>query len=164
MRERIGCFSCNRTVDWGEYFICISRLRRIRSEQGDDEIVNAMASLQVCIYCVARAQFDSITIHNEVPLLELEKAGFYWFARRLAGNTEPWALSTGEHSCTLCRSAIKEGDCYTQIEISEEVAKHEGGIEVIPESISKLATICDSCAKKYMVWWYDTYGNIIDVA
>ena len=162
MGQRIGCFSCNRAIDWNERFVCISRLRRIRSENGADEIVGATASLQICIYCIARAQFEGITFHKEMPLLELEKAGFRWFAGRLAGSTEPWALDA-EDNCTLCRQPIRDGDYYTQIEANEELAKPEGSIEVIPQSISKLAIICDSCAKKYMVWWYDTHGCIIDV-
>jgi hypothetical protein len=163
VRERIGCFSCNRAVGWGEHFVCISRLRRVRSKQEDDEIVNALASLQVCSYCAARARLDKITLNKEVPLLELEIAGFYWFVRRLAGGAKPWGLIIQENNCSLCKSPIRDGDHYTQINISQEIAKQEGPIEVIPATERTLAVICDSCAGKRMVWWYDAHGNIIDV-
>lgn len=163
MTESIGCFSCNRAVDWGEHYICISRLRRIKSKRGDDEIVNAMASLQVCGYCTAKALLGNITFNKEVPLLELEIAGFYWFARRLDGSAEPWDLVTGENQCTLCKSLIRGGDYYTEINVTEEISEQEAPIEVISGSEYRLAVICESCAGKHMVWWYDAHGNIIDV-
>jgi hypothetical protein len=163
VREKIGCFSCNRAVGWGEHFVCISRLRRVRSKQGDDEIVNAVASLQVCSYCVARARLDKITFNEEVPLLEMEMAGFYWFVRRLAKGGEPWGLVAEENHCTLCKSPIKVGDHYTEINVTEEVPEQERPVEVLPEFEHRLAVICDSCAGKHMVWWYDAHGNIIDV-
>lgn len=150
-------------MGWGEHFVCISRLRRIKSKQGDDKIVNAMASLQVCSYCTAKALLDNITFNKEVPLLEIEIAGFHWFARRLAGGGEPWGLVTEENHCTLCKSPIKDGDHYTEINVTEGIPEQERPIEVISGSQYRLAVICDSCAGKHMVWWYDAHGNIVDV-
>ncbi len=152
VKWKIGCFSCARAVDWGEHYICISRLQRLRSEDGEDKIVEAMASLQVCIYCAARSQFDNLIFYKEVPLLELEEAGFHWFVKHLAGSTEPWALSRGKDNCSLCSSPIRIGDHYTQVEIGEETMDESGHVEVISESLFSLATTCDSCAERYMVW------------
>jgi hypothetical protein len=152
VKEKIGCFSCGRTVNYGEHYICISRLRRARIGDGNDDIVDAMASLQVCIYCAARSQSDNITFYREVPLLELEKAGFYWFVKKLAGSAESWTLRVQEENCSLCDSLIMKSDYYTQIEICKETQKQDGHIEVLPESISGLAIICDVCAKRFMVW------------
>jgi len=163
MNERISCFSCDRAVDWNEEYVCISRLRKLRSTHGNDEIVEAAASLQICTHCLSKALHGEITFRREVPLLKLEENALHWFAKRLIGSTLPWLARAEEGICDFCESQVMEGDYYTAIEISKEIAKQTGPIEVVPESLVRLATVCESCAKEYMLWWYDNQGHTISV-
>jgi len=142
---KMACFSCDGKVEEGERYIAISRLRRKRGKVEEDEIIEALASLQICRNCAVTAQSGSIPLSNlPIPILKLEEQGFYWFVRHQVGEKEPWQYSVSENNCSICGSQIAMGQDYTLIEITEEEMKRDGTIRQLDRTI--LATVCDSCS------------------
>ncbi len=152
-RGRLACFSCGRSINDGENCFCISRRRQIKSDadEGGDQIIEAVASLQVCADCVAKASTQPMVFRAPpLPLLKLETNGFNRFATWLAGCTSCWEpMVEGRDSCSLCGAPVEGGDRYTRIELTREV--HDVGRVSVKEAYA-LATICENCADKYLVW------------
>lgn len=150
----IACFSCGNSVENDEYYYCVSRLREIKTdadEENKDQIVEAMSSLQICATCMTRAATEEIEFTElQLPLLNLEKQGFYRYAKWHAGKAVEWEpIVKGRDSCSLCHAAIGAGDIYTRVQIGEEMEHAKG---VAAEKAHTLAILCESCAQTYLVW------------
>lgn len=150
----VTCFSCDRSIEHGEHYYCVSRIvkkRGARNPDGD-RAVDSFASLQVCADCRRCAETQPIAFgHAPVPLLRLEQEGFHRFARERGNwasqrsSDAPW-----DSTCSLCRTAIGRGKQYVAIELSEETSCHEG-VETL-QVHAQLARVCGPCSELYMVW------------
>lgn len=152
-RGKVACFSCGDSVKDGETYFCVSRLHKIKTyanKEKNDETTKIVSSLQMCNGCLARATTEKLVLcYLPLPILNLEKEGFYRFARWQANKSIGWKQMEGRHSCSLCEASIKAGDKYTLIEISEEV---QIGEAVKVRETYFLATICEICSQEYAVW------------
>ena len=152
-KGRLVCFSCNQTIEDGARCFCVSRVRCDRGgSRPEDKIVEATASLQVCLDCRMKAAIEDIRwVDPPLPLLNLEKDGFRRFAREDRSTCQGSDQSIPEcHACTLCRAPIGIGDRYTRIELSEEI---HGDRKVKTLAVhALLADVCEKCAGQYMVW------------
>lgn len=79
------CFICDRAMDRGEPSTCLSRLLETR-EGGDAKpsVVEAVASLQVCLACTLLSSHHRLEWAHKPKLIEIEIGGFYTYARWLA--------------------------------------------------------------------------------
>jgi hypothetical protein len=147
------CFSCRQIIEDGAPCFCISRVRCDRGgSRPQDKIVEATASLQVCLDCRNKAATEDIRwVDPPLPLLNLEKDGFRRFAREDRGTGQGSDPAIPEcHACTLCQASIGIGDRYTRIELSEEI---HGDTKVKTLAVhALLADVCEKCADQYMVW------------
>ena len=81
-----ACFICGRAMDRGEKFTCVSRLLEIyQDSQGKPSVIDATASLQVCLPCTLLSARHSLRWTTRPRLTEIEVRGFYAYARLLAG-------------------------------------------------------------------------------
>ena len=150
----VTCFSCDRSIDHGEHYYCVSRILRERGDQGpEDKILDGTASLQVCKDCRKKAENQPIAFCNApMPLLNLEREGFRRFARQRCS----WASMRNpddmpqDDCCSLCQTGIGQGEKYVTIELSEEISSPEC-VETF-EVHTLLATVCGKCSEQYMVW------------
>ena len=148
----VGCFACNKAFKREDKYICINRYQKLRTSDGTDEILSGISPLKICIYCAGRACAETITLNNEIPLLNIEKEGFYWYVQHLSGIPKSWKMKNpGEH-CSLCQCTIEPDHIYTQIEISEEYKNHDGSIQPIYKTTAILAVVCESCSQVTMAW------------
>jgi len=148
---RIACFCCGRIMPEGSLFVLVNRLRRIRKATGSDDIVSGMASLQICISCLAQAREAEIEFtETPVPLLTMERVGLYSYARELDLPTQPCLPKGKAENCSFCGMSI--GDCnpYIEIEVHEEINRAHP--EVVPDSTRVLGLACKECAETYMIW------------
>jgi DNA-directed RNA polymerase subunit N (RpoN/RPB10) len=146
------CFSCGRPIAEGSHFVCVNRLLRIKGASAEDRIQLGMASLQICSLCAAKAREEEI-IFNEipVPLLNLEKAGFYSFVRNLELSSQPQRLATGADKCYFCGTPIIDGKHYVHVDMNiQEIRNRQ--CKVLPSSTLVLAVACEECAERYMIW------------
>jgi len=80
-----ACFICDRSMDRGESFICISRrLEILQDREGSRKVIDAMASLQVCRECTLLSAHHRLNWAHKPKLVELEICGFYTYARLLS--------------------------------------------------------------------------------
>lgn len=142
---KMACFSCDGTVEEAERYISISRLQKRKDRAGEDEIIEAWASLQICRNCAIIAESGPIPL-SEVPirLLNLEEQGFYWFVRHQTGQREPWKYFVSENNCSICGSEIAPDQHYFLVEIAEEQTGKDGSVEQFERA--NLATVCGSCS------------------
>ncbi len=148
------CFCCDRSIELGERYYCVSRLVKERGAAGParDRVLDSTASLQVCADCRRSAETQPIAFgYAPMPLLRLEQEGFRRFARErgnwasLRAPDAPW-----DGTCSLCRAAIGRGQRYVTIELSEETSCREG-VETL-QVHAQLAHLCHRCSEQYMVW------------
>lgn len=79
------CFICDRTMDRGESFTCISRRLEIyQDSQNNPSVIDAMASLQVCMTCTLLSAHHELRWVTTPKLLNIEVWGFYAYAGLLA--------------------------------------------------------------------------------
>jgi len=79
------CFICDRAVDRGEPLTCISRRLEIcQDSQNNPSVIDAVASLQVCIPCTLLSVHHELRWVTTPKLLNIEMRGFYAYARLLA--------------------------------------------------------------------------------
>jgi len=149
-----ACFACSGSIEDGQLYFCVQRLRRLRgdSDFNEDEIMDIMSSLQICDACMTKAATQPITYQEmQVPALNLEKEAVLKLARSLAPHRPRAELVTNnEDSCHFCRKAIVKGETYTVIEIEEDVER--GGAFERQEVLAVLAIVCEECASRYMIW------------
>ena len=148
---RIACFCCNRTISEGNRFVLVNRLHKVRKASTKDEIVCGMASLQTCMSCAAKARNEEIAFNETpVPLLRIERIGFYSYAKNLDPSTQPGLPQEKTENCSFCGLSIGEGEPYIEIEVHEEInCEHP---EVVPDSTRVLALACEECTQTYMLW------------
>ncbi len=150
----VTCFCCDRSIELGERYYCVSRIVRERGDrdQASDRILDSTASLQVCTDCRRSAGTQPVTFgYAPLPLLRLEQEGFRRFARERgnwASLRAPEAL--GDSDCTLCHGRIGRGERYVTIELSEETSCREG-VETL-QVHARLADLCSRCSEQYLVW------------
>jgi DNA-directed RNA polymerase subunit RPC12/RpoP len=153
-KGKTACLACGDSIDDGQRYFCVQRLRRLRghSDFDNDETLDIMSSLQVCGPCMTKAETREIVLEEKpVPVLNLEKEAVRKLARSLGSWRSKEDLTTKcEDSCHFCRRAIVEGDTYTRIEIEDDVER--GGAFERKEVVAVLATVCEECGKKYMIW------------
>lgn len=79
------CFICDKTMDKGEPFICLDRLLEV-DEAGDagPRVVDAGASLQVCLPCTLLSGYQRLEWATKPKLTGVEVWGFRTYARLLA--------------------------------------------------------------------------------
>lgn len=148
---RIACFCCGRIIPEGNLFVLVNRLHRIRKATGSDEIISGMASLQICMCCLAQAREAEIEFsETPVPLLSVERVGLYSYARKLDSPTQPCLLEGKAENCSFCGISIGDGNPYIEIEIHEEI--NHAHPEVVPDSTRVLGLACKECAETYMIW------------
>ena len=148
---RIACFCCNRTISEGNRFVLVNRLHKVRKASTKDEIVCGMASLQTCMSCAAKARNEEIAFNETpVPLLRMEKAGLYSYARKLDPSAQPCLLEGKTENCSFCGVSIGDGNPYIELEVHEEI--NHVHPEVVPDSTRVLALACQECAQTYMLW------------
>ena len=150
----VTCFSCDRSIDLGEHYYCVSRMVRERGDrdQASDRTLDSTASLQVCTDCRKSAETQPVTFgYAPLPLLRLEQEGFRRFARErgnwasLRAPDAPW-----HNTCSLCHGRIGLGERYVTIELSEETSCQEG-VETL-QVHARLADLCSRCSEQYLVW------------
>lgn len=79
------CFACGRSTESGEPFVCVSRLQQVLQETNTQpRVLDAVASLQVCIPCTLMASNRELDWKHKPKLLHSEIHGFYLYARSLA--------------------------------------------------------------------------------
>lgn len=149
------CHLCGNRIRENELYFCVSRLHQMHgsSAQNDDEVLEALASLQICANCLSKAGKENIKfLHESLVVLKLEKEGLYRFARYCASRDVAWVpLPEGRDSCSLCQAAIGIGDRYTLIEITKE-RQNAKAVQIVEEY--PLSVLCEACAEKYLVWLY----------
>jgi len=80
------CFACGRSTKAGEPFVCVSRLWMVSQEDGCmTKVIDAVASLQVCIPCTRIAMHHRLRWTHESRLTYAEIHGFYIYSQLLAG-------------------------------------------------------------------------------
>ena len=150
----VTCFCCDRSIELGEHYYCVSRIVRERGggDQAADRTQDSTASLQVCADCRKTAETRPITFgYAPLPLLRLEQEGFRRFARErgrwasLRAAEAPW-----DNTCSLCHTRIGHGERYVTIELSEETSCREG-VETL-QVHARLADLCRQCSEQYLVW------------
>lgn len=149
------CFACGGGIRSGEHYFCVSRRRQIRGsgDESQDDILDAMASIQVCAGCRTKATTQEIAFPflPVLPTLTLERQGISRFARwRSLAGVEWKPEAKGRASCSLCQAPIAVGDTYTRVEVAEEAKSSEGVAEV--KESRTLAIVCEKCAEKYLEW------------
>ncbi len=149
------CFACGGPIRSGDSYYCISRLHQVKgnSDESQDDIVNAMATIQVCEGCKTKAVTRDITFPflPVLPTLNLEKQGVPRFARWQALMGVEWKpVAKGRGSCSLCQAPIAIGDRYTRVDVTEEAQSSEDAVEA-KESYT-LAILCEEYRLKYMEW------------
>ena len=151
---RTACLACGGSIDDGERYFCVQRLRRLRgdSDFSDDETLDIMSSLQICGPCMTKVGTGAITFEEKpVPVLNLEKEAVRKLARSLGSWRSKEDLTVKcEDSCHFCHKPIVQGDTYTRIEIEDDV--ESGGAFERKEVVAVLAIVCEECGKKYMIW------------
>jgi hypothetical protein len=151
---KTACLGCGGSIDDGQRYFCVQRLRRRRGLLGfdEDETMDVMSSLQICGPCMTKAATGDLVLEEKpVPVLNLEKEAVRKLARSLGSWHPKGELTTKcEDSCHFCRKAIVKGDTYTRIEIEDDVER--GGAFERKEVVAVLATVCEECGKKYMIW------------
>ncbi len=148
------CYACGGEITTGEHYFCVSRSRQIRGDgdESKDEIVDAMASIQVCNACRVKAATQDVTFPSLplLPTLALEKQSISRFARWRSLAGVAWKpVAKGRASCSLCQTPVAVGDTYTRVELREEVGEGKGAF--VKESYT-LAILCEKCAEKYLEW------------
>ena len=79
------CFACGRSTNTNETFVCVSRLWLMSGEGADfPTVIDAMASVQVCIPCTLIAARQELTWETKPKLVYSEMRGFYIYAQQLA--------------------------------------------------------------------------------
>jgi len=79
------CFACGASIEGGEPFVCVSRLwHTYKDGQAKEKIIDAIASLQVCIPCTLRASDHDLTWTSLPKLVDEEILGFYNYTQQLA--------------------------------------------------------------------------------
>ena len=79
------CFACGRSTGHGEPFVCVSRLWKVSGgNESSRTMIDAVASLQVCIPCTILASDHRLDWNGRPRLLDSEIHGYYTFARLLA--------------------------------------------------------------------------------
>lgn len=148
-----ACFSCGGNIPRDELMYTVTRLRRERcgKDRTDDEVIDAISSIQVCQECTARAGVERIEIKERpIPLLNIEVDHFHHFAAWLTDKTkELKSVSPGSYKCFLCDVETEDDKYYTQLDVAEEVHT-ANGVEIKNEYT--LSILCDGCATKYLVW------------
>ncbi len=150
----VTCFSCDRSIEHGEHYFCVSRIVRERGSggQAEDRVLDSTASLQVCTDCRRAAEKHPIAFSfAPLPLLNLEQEGF----RRFARERGDWASLRApdqpqDSTCSLCHTDIGGGESYIAVELSEETSGPEG-VETL-QVHAHMATLCGGCSEQYMVW------------
>ncbi|MDM8000143.1 MAG: CpXC domain-containing protein [Dehalococcoidia bacterium] len=150
----VVCFCCDRSIEHGERYFCVSRVVRERGSGRlqEDRIVDSTASLQVCADCRKKAGSGPVSFsYAPLPLLHLEQEGF----RRFAAQHGNWESLRRQDSpcgdaCTLCGTAPAPGRKYVTIELSEETYSPEGAQTIAVHA--ELATLCGPCSERYLVW------------
>ncbi|MFC2039860.1 hypothetical protein ACFLTW_01620 [Chloroflexota bacterium] len=78
------CFACGRSMNPGESFVCVSRLWQILGDGSiNTEVIDAVASLQVCIPCTLSASRINLKWTHQPQLVISEFHGFYAYASRM---------------------------------------------------------------------------------
>jgi len=78
------CFICDRTMDRGEPFTCASRLLQIyQDSQSKPSVIDATASLQVCLPCTLLSARHRLRWATKPKLTKIEVQAFYVYARLL---------------------------------------------------------------------------------
>ncbi len=148
----MACFACGKSFKREDTYICINRYQKLRSASGADEILSGISPLKICIYCAGRACAEPIILNNEIPLLNIEKEGFYWYVKHLSGVPGSWKMSNPGAHCSLCQTSIDSDHIYTQIEISEEHKNQDGSIQPVYKTTATLAVVCETCSQLTMAW------------
>jgi len=79
------CFICDKSMDKGESFICVSRRWETSEDrEGTKNVIDAMASLQVCRQCTLLSAHHELRWVHKPKLVDLEVCGFYMYTRLLA--------------------------------------------------------------------------------
>jgi hypothetical protein len=79
------CFICDRAMDNGEPFACVSRRVEIcQDSQGKPSVIDATASLQVCLPCTLLSARRRLRWTTEPKLTAIEVQAFYAYASLLA--------------------------------------------------------------------------------
>jgi len=78
------CFICGRAMDRGEAFTCVSRLlETCEGSEGKPTVIEAVASLQVCLPCTLLCAHHRLKWAHNPKLTGFEICGFYTYARLL---------------------------------------------------------------------------------
>ena len=147
------CFPCDRSIQNGELYYCVSRNRAVKTNANidEDEIKEYSSSLQVCVECRKKAAIQDLDFGElQLSQLKLEIEGFHQFAKWKAKESNEWhPLERNANHCSFCHTPVNYGDTYTKIELSED---RETGSELQSNEVYLLSIICEDCAEKYMVW------------
>ena len=80
-----ACVICDRAMDRGEPLTCVSRLLEIyQDSQGKPSVIDATASLQVCLPCTLLSGQHRLRWATKPKLTEIEVCAFYVYAGLLA--------------------------------------------------------------------------------
>lgn len=80
------CFACGKSMKPGESFVCVSRLWMVSMESRCmTKVIDAVASLQVCIPCTCIAAHHRLRWTHKSRLTYAEIHGFYIYSQLLAG-------------------------------------------------------------------------------
>lgn len=79
------CFLCDRTMETGEAFICVSRLlETCEGSEVKPRVIEAVASLQVCLPCTLLSAHHRLKWTHNPEVTGFEIRTFYTYVRLLA--------------------------------------------------------------------------------
>lgn len=114
------CFICDRAMDRGEAFTCMSRLlETCEDNEVKPRVIEAVASVQVCLPCTLLCAHHGLKWAHNPKLTGLETCGFYTYARLLSETISRRRSDTrvqGEFLQRLCR-----GNHYLPVELDRVV-------------------------------------------
>ncbi|MBM3117942.1 MAG: hypothetical protein FJ006_00060 [Chloroflexi bacterium] len=110
------CFICGKTMGEGELFTCASRL--LQTCEGDKvkpKVIEAVASLQVCLPCTLLSAYDKLQWAHKPKLTKVELYSFYAYASLLAKSIT-WLKSDSRVQKEFMEHLIEETD-YLPVEL-----------------------------------------------
>lgn len=117
------CFICGRAMGRGEPFTCVSRLLETRKgSEGKPAVIEAVASLQVCLPCTLLSAHHRLKWAYTPRLTGFEICGFYAYARLL-----------GE--------AISRAKSDTRVQQEELIRHVVGGTTYLPIEMNRAALL-----------------------
>jgi len=110
------CFICGRAMDRGEAFTCVSRLlETCEGSEGKPSVIEAVASLQVCLPCTLLSAHHGLKWAHNPKLTGVEIYGFYTYARLLTETINRRTSDTQVQSEFL--QYLLEGSPYLPVEL-----------------------------------------------